>query len=82
MPSEPKSKCFNCGRSFADLPAHMLKQHGDEAVAEYQAETASAPPAAPEARPGGGAIRTSHNTPNPKAPPPSYAPATTTKEQP
>ncbi len=82
-----KQKCFNCGREFANLESHMLNQHGDEAVAEEVAEeTVSVSPAELGIKPAdtaiafGWVVQTSHNTPNPDAPPPSFTPATT-KEQ-
>ena len=70
-----KYKCGTCGRSYVNIEAHILKNHtADTTGVDNDPETATTNT--------GYVVKTSHNTPNPDAPPPSYAPATSHKETP
>ena len=70
-----KRKCPACGREFAYLESHILRTH--TADTELPANVDNDPETAIAS---GDVLQTSHNTPNPDAPPPSYTPATTSKE--
>ena len=83
-----KYKCGTCGRSYVNIEAHMGKRHGitHTLVDPIEGATQERPDSFGRPRDTttntGYAVKTSHNTPNPDAPPPSYAPATSHKETP
>lgn len=70
-------ECPECGRTFADLPRHRDRVHGAGEDSNPAAPNERPPDTAQET---GHVVKTSHNTPNPDAPPPSYTPATANKE--
>ena len=71
-----KRECSECGREFVNLEAHILKNH----TADTELSTATVDNDPETGIASGDILQTSHNTPNPDAPPPSYTPATTSKE--
>ena len=79
-----KYKCVECGRSFVNIESHTLKTHTADTElpdVDNDPETALENARPPDtARATGHVVKTSHNTPNPDAPPPSYTPATANKE--